>query len=131
MSSDIRPLNVTDKAPRTREPRRIVVIVRHSPFPLKKATVEAVDEADAKAKFIELARALNEKKCQQVQEHQEAGDVQRAIRARRESFQRAIDADNRNELVWSFVDEKKHDELRQKMKARTARVWGDPERLAV
>ena len=76
------------------------VMVRHSPFLLKRADIEANSADEAKGKFIELVRAKHEARERRVPEQRglDAQTVAESQKAIRDAFARGIAA--RDQLEW-------------------------------
>ncbi len=116
------PATVADNSARL---VKYAVMVRHSPFPLKSAVVEAANVDEAKAKFVELARAENDRKCRTQEAHQGLEDHARIVKARRDSFARAEEALAAGVLDVVVCPAEEADARRKALKNEQRNRWGE------
>ena len=91
--------------PKTRSDRQSwTVMVRHSPFLLKTITVDASDKDEAKAKFIEAAKAQHEVRAEKIADQKglDIKTIQSTQKSIRDSFKLACELDKKDELEWTI-----------------------------
>lgn len=97
------------------------VIVRHSPFLLKNADIDAATPDEAKSKFLELARDKHEKRAARVPEQRglDLATMTASQRAIRDAFKRGVEAQHNLEWVIRPAAEVKQerDALKSRLEA--------------
>lgn len=107
------------------------VMVRHSPFLLKQANVDADGPETAKAKFLELCRQKHEARASRIDDQRALDENTRhqTKRAIKQAFDRGIEAMNRDELVFVIRPTAEVEKERKALEERRKRAWGDPDNV--
>lgn len=107
--------------PTTARPTTWNVMVRHSSFLLKQATVEASTADEARDKFLKLVEAKHAEKAGRQKQDEEGRKA--AVRVR-EAFQHGLKADRNGDLEWIIQPQDDVDALRKGLKEQRERIWG-------
>lgn len=102
------------------------VMVRHSPFLLKSVDVEAATPDAAKTLFLEHAKKKMQERAAKV-DLQRALDADTILKTKRTIYlahEKAIEANQKNELEWIIRPAADVDRERAEHKAKVEKMWG-------
>lgn len=109
-------------------PQRLNVMVRHSPFLLKQADIDAPDATTAKRIFLEQCRVKHEERAKRVSEQRGLDETTKANtrRAIEDAYRSGIKTEEAGALDWFIRPTAEVEAERKKISEQRSRTWGDP-----
>lgn len=107
------------------------VMVRHSSFLLKSATITATGKAGAKAAFLDRVRQYHNERAEKTagQAGLDVKTIQQAQRDIKAALDQSLQADGRGELSWTIRLQSEVDAERADIENRRRRTWGEPDEM--